>query len=111
MNIYDTANKLAKEIRDSNEYKEYKKLKANIEANPDQKEKVEEFEHLRYKIQIDAMQGNSTNAEENTKLLQDKYAELLKEEEIKKYFEAEIKFNVMIADVNKIIAEAVKDVI
>lgn len=111
MNIYDTANKLAKEIRDSNEYKEYKKLKANIEANPDQKEKVEEFEHLRYKIQIDAMQGNSTNAEENTKLLQDKYAELLKDEEIKKYFEAEIKFNVMIADVNKIIAEAVKDVI
>ena len=57
------------------------------------------------------MQGNSTNAEENTKLLQDKYAELLKDEEIKKYFEAEIKFNVMIADVNKIIAEAVKDVI
>ena len=111
MNIYDTANKLAKEIRDSNEYKEYKKLKANIEANPAQKEKVEEFEHLRYKIQIDAMQGNNTNAEENTKLLQDKYAELLKDEEIKKYFEAEIKFNVMIADVNKIIAEAVKDVI
>ena len=111
MNIYDTANKLEKEIRDSNEYKEYKKLKANIEANPAQKEKVEEFEHLRYKIQIDAMQGNSTNAEENTKLLQDKYAELLKDEEIKKYFEAEIKFNVMIADVNKIIAEAVKDVI
>lgn len=111
MNIYDTANKLAKEIRDSNEYKEYKKLKANIETNPAQKEKVEEFEHLRYKIQIDAMQGNSTNAEENTKLLQDKYAELLKDEEIKKYFEAEIKFNVMIADVNKIIAEAVKDVI
>ena len=33
------------------------------------------------------------------------------DEEIKKYFDAEIQFNVMIADVNKIIAEAVKDVL
>ena len=35
----------------------------------------------------------------------------LKDEEIKKYFDAEIQFNVMIADVNKIIAEAIKDVL
>ena len=41
----------------------------------------------------------------------EKYAELLKDEEIKKYFDAEIQFNVMIADVNKIIAEAIKDVL
>ena len=39
------------------------------------------------------------------------YANVLKDEEIKKYFDAEIQFNVMIADVNKIIAEAVKDVL
>ena len=32
-------------------------------------------------------------------------------EEIRKYFDAEIQFNVMIADVNKIIAEAIKDVL
>ena len=32
-------------------------------------------------------------------------------EEIKKYFDAEMQFNVMIADINKIIAEAVKDVL
>ena len=111
MNIYDTANKLAKEIQESKEYKEYRKLKANIEKNPDQKEKVENFEHLRYKIQIDAMQGNTSTIEDGKKLLQEKYAELLKDIEIKKYFDAEIQFNVMIADVNKIIAEAVKDVL
>ena len=39
------------------------------------------------------------------------YANVLKDEEIKKYFDAEIQFNVMIADVNKIIAEAIKDVL
>ena len=30
---------------------------------------------------------------------------------IKEYFDLEVKFNIMIADVNKIIAEAIKDVL
>ena len=110
MNIYDTANKLAKEIKGSKEYKEYRRLKTHIEENPEQKEKVENFEHLRYKIQVEEMQGNSSNTEEK-RMLQEKYAELLKDEEIKKYFDAEMQFNVMIADINKIIAEAIKDVL
>ena len=110
MNIYDEASKLAGKIRESKEYKEYKKLKENIESNPIKKAQVEEFEHLRYKIQVMAMQGNS-DASESKQMLQEKYAELLKDEEIKKYFDAEIQFNVMIADVNKIIAEAIKDVL
>ena len=87
-----------------------KELKENIESNPVKKAQVEEFEHLRYKIQVETMQG-SGNATEAKQMLQEKYAELLKDEEIKKYFDAEIQFNVMIADVNKIIAEAVKDVL
>jgi len=56
------------------------------------------------------MQG-SGNATEAKQMLQEKYAELLKDEEIKKYFDTEIQFNVMIADVNRIIAEAIKDVL
>ena len=103
MKIYDDAHKLAKQIRESKEYREYKELKENIESNPVKKAQVEEFEHLRYKIQVETMQG-SGNATEAKQMLQEKYAELLKDEEI-------IQFNVMIADVNKIIAEAVKDVL
>ena len=99
MKIYDDAHKLAKQIRESKEYKEYKELKENIES-----------EHLRYKIQVETMQG-SGNSTEAKQMLQEKYAELLKDEEIKKYFDAEIQFNVMIADVNRIIAEAIKDVL
>ena len=110
MKIYDDAHKLAKQIRESKEYKEYKELKENIESNPVKKAQVEEFEHLRYKIQVETMQGSGA-ATESKQMLQEKYAELLKDEEIKKYFDTEIQFNVMIADVNKIIAEAIKDVL
>ncbi|MGN1327300.1 MAG: YlbF family regulator [Clostridia bacterium] len=110
MNVYDTANRLATEIRQSKEYEEYKELKDSINNNTEQKAKVEEFEQLRYKMQLDQMQGINPK-EEDKKALENKYAELLSDDQIKKYFEAEMKFNVLIGDVNKIIAEAVKDVI
>ena len=75
-------------------------------------EKIEEFEHLRYNIQVKAMQGNNdSELQEQNKLLQEKYAELIQDEKIKEYFEAEMQFNVMLTDVNKIIAEEVRDVL
>lgn len=110
MNVYDTANRLAMEIKQSREYEEYKELKNSVNNNADQKAKVDEFEQLRYKMQLDQMQGISPK-EEDRHALESKYAELLSDDQIKRYFESEMKFNVLIGDVNKIIAEAVKDVL
>ena len=110
MNVYDTANKLAKEIRESEEYKSYKKLKDEIMSNPTLKEKIEEFEQLRYEVQLTQYTGENRD-EEKTKKLEEMYAMLVQDEQIKNYFDLEVKFNVMIADVNKIIAEAIRDVL
>lgn len=110
MNVYDTANKLASEIRESKEYLDYKKAKKSIEENLELKNKVEEFEKTRYEVQILAMQGTESIDEKNQKL-QEMYRTLIENKEIKEYFDLEVKFNVMIADVNKIIAESVKDVL
>ena len=52
MNVYDTANRLAREIQESDEYKEYKKTKEAVMSNPDSKQKVEDFEKLRYDVQL-----------------------------------------------------------
>ena len=57
MNIYDTANRLASEIRESNEYKDYKKAKEEITSNPETKSKVNDFEQLRYEVQLLDYQG------------------------------------------------------
>ena len=38
------------------------------------------------------------------------YKILIENKEIKDYFDLEVKFNVMIADVNKIIAESMSDI-
>ena len=39
------------------------------------------------------------------------YNFVTKEPKVKEYFDAEVKFNVLLADVNKIIGDAVKDVL
>ena len=110
MNVYDTANKLASEIRSSEEYLNYKKAKDALESNNELKSKVDEFEKTRYDVQVLAMQGKEANEEKNRKL-QEMYTILIQNKEIKEYFDLEVKFNVMIADVNKIIAESVQDVL
>ena len=110
MNVYDTANRLAQEIRESKEYTDYKKLKKSLMENADTKKKIEDFEKLRYEVQLMQYTGEDKD-EEKTKKLQEMYEVLMKDEQVKQYFDLEVKFNVMIADVNKIIAEAIKDVL
>ncbi len=110
MNVYDTANRLAKEIKESEEYKKYKKLKDEIMSNPTSKKKIEEFEGLRYEVQLMQYTGEKRD-EEKTKKLEEMYTMLIQDKQIKDFFDLEVKFNVMIADVNKIIAEAIRDVL
>lgn len=110
MNVYDTANKLAHELKTSKEYNNYKKLKEEVNNNIELKEKLDKFEKYRYEIQIMAIQGiekDSKKAED----MQSLYAELITNDIMKQYFEAELKFNVLLTDINKIIGEAVQDLI
>ncbi len=110
MNIYDTANKLAQELKQSEEYVNYKIAKETLNLNPELKKKIEEFETARYEAQIVAMQTGK-NDEEKTKKVQQLYIELFENQDAARFFEAETKFNIILADVNKIIGDAVIDVI
>lgn len=110
MKVYDEVNNLAKAIRESQEYLEYKKIKNELFADPDMKKKVEEFEKIRYEEQLLAMQGEEQSSEKMKKL-QELYEILVKNEKVKEFFDKEVRFNVMMADVNKTIGEAIKDVL
>ncbi len=109
MNIYDTANRLAGEIRQSEEYMNYKMAKQALNLNTSLKEKMAEFEKARYEVQILTMQTGKQD-EEKYKKVQDMYKDLIEIEDAKKFFDAETKFNIVIADINKIIGEAIRDV-
>ena len=102
MQVYDTANRLAEELKKSEEYINYKMAKQAINLNLELKKKIQDFEVARYEQQILSMQTGKEDEEKKNKI-QELYSELIQKEEAKKYFEAELKFNVLLGDVNKII--------
>ena len=113
MNIYDTANNLAREIRESDLFKKLKDAKERIYADSEKKEFVEEFDKLKVEVQL--MEIKQQNHEEVNK--EDKrikmaklYNTLIANKDIKEYFDLQVQFNQMMIDINKIIADVVKDV-
>lgn len=110
MNVYDTANQLAQEIQQSEEYMTYKMAKEAINLNYELKNKIDEFEKVRYEAQIVAIQTGKDD-ESKMKHVQELYGELIQNQEASKYFDAEMKFNILIADINKIIGEAIQSLI
>ena len=110
MNVYDTANRLAQELKESEEYINYKMAKEALSLNTELMNKIKEFEAARYDAQVTAMQTGKSD-EEKTKKMQTLYLELIENDEAKRFFETETKFNIILADVNKIIGDAVIDVI
>ncbi len=110
MNVYDTANKLAEEIKQSEEYTNFKKYKNEIESNIELKTKISEFEKKRQQLQLLTIKGEDI-VQEKAIEVQNIYADLIKDDTTLKYFDSEMKFSVLIADVNKIIGDAIKDVL
>ena len=110
MNVYDSANELAQEIQKSEEYITYKMAKEAINLNYELKSKIDEFEKARYEAQIVAIQTGKDD-ESKMRHVQELYGELIQNEEASKYFDAEMKFNILIADINKIIGEAIQSLI
>lgn len=109
MYVYDEANNLAKAIQESREYKEYKEAKEKVSKEPELKAIIDDFEKTRYEVQAMAFQGKDTP--EKMQKLQEMYNVLNNNKKIKEYFDIEVRFNIMLADVNKIISESVKDLI
>ena len=53
MEIYDTANRLAEEIKNSVQYKRLKESKEKLFSDPNKKSLIEEFEKLKQEVQKD----------------------------------------------------------
>ena len=110
MNVYDTANQLAEEIKQSEEYVTYKMAKEAINLNFELKNKIDKFEKARYEAQVSALQTGKDD-ENKMRHVQELYGELIQNQEASRYFDAEMKFNILIADVNKIIGNAIQSLI
>ena len=114
MEIYDTANRLAEEIRNSSQYKNLKQAKEKIMNDSTKRQLVIDFEELKKEVQlIEAQKIKQKKIYKNAKKkkLAKMYNVLIENKDIKEYFDYEIAFNQLMVDVNKIIGNSIKDVL
>lgn len=104
MKIYDEAHNLAKAIKDSEEYQNYKKLHDEINNQESVKSELQLFQTQQIELQKRQLSGEKLT-EEDLASAQSIYDELIKNEIVAQFFDAERKLNLVMADVSKILGE------
>lgn len=103
--VYDVAKELARQMRQSEEYVAYEKAKELATENDTTRALIDEYHRLQIQAQASVVSGQS-----NDELMQklQKVGELLQfDSAASAYLMAEFRLNRMVADVYKILAEAV----
>ncbi|MGI6664464.1 MAG: YlbF family regulator [Christensenellaceae bacterium] len=105
MYVYDRANALAADIKESPEFQEYKALKDEVYADANTKEMLKQYKTMQYEAQALLMAGKQPE-EENLEKMQKLGEVLAFNPRVTEFFAAEYKFNTMVSDIYRIIGEA-----
>lgn len=108
MSVYDTATKLASEIRNSKEYKDFVDNMKGIKKDQNNEYLLGEYKKMAYNLQYATM-NNKKIDKKSIKKMEDIQNKIRYNEKIYNYLLAEEKFNVMMDSINKIIAQAIKE--
>lgn len=104
VNVYDTANRLAAELKQTEEYREFHRLKELAFEDATNKALLEELKRLQFRMQAKAASGERPDEEEMQKLM--KITSLLQlNEDASAYIMAEFRFQKLIADIYKILGD------
>ena len=108
MSVYDTATKLASEIRSSKEYKDFVNNMKEIKSDENNEYLLREYKKTGYNLQYATM-NNKKIDKKSIKKMEEIQNKIRHNEKIYNYLLAEEKFNIMVDSINKIIAQAIKE--
>lgn len=106
MNVYDQAHGLAQAIKGCEEFKQYDKLKQQVDANPELAQQVKDFQAKQLELQARQMAGEQMGPEYMSQM-QQLYAIMTRDPLLAQYLEAQMRFSLMMNDVYQIIGEAI----
>lgn len=110
MNFYDKIHALVKDLKDTPEYVNYMAIKEKVKADVELTEKIKNFRDRQRAEQLKYING--TEMDENVKNeLQQQYSLIIQNPLAVEFFQAEIKLDVLLADMQKILGEGLKDVV
>ncbi len=108
MNPYDYAHNLARALKESNEYKGLLDAKKKLEADPKNKEMLLDFRRCQW--EIEKAKAFQKEVDEVTKRRMAQLAELVSANPtVQEYLMAEFRFGQVMADIQKILSEAVSE--
>ena len=107
MNIYDSAHQLARNIKNSNEYKEFKKYMNELKKDKHASKILEELRNAQLDLQRSQVLGGKIDQNKVNKL-EEIYKMASLNPKISNYLQSELKFMQIMEDINKIIANAVE---
>lgn len=110
MNPYDKVHELVRAIKESDEVKNYTKIKEELYSDDKNKEMIKNFRDMQTEVQSLLMQGKEAD-EQKMEKLQNLYQILVANPKIKEFFDKEVQFDVMLSDIYKIIGEGLKDIL
>lgn len=110
MNFYDKVHELVRCFKETEEYKKYIELKADIKKDGKNYSMLKDFKDKQTKIQMDYINTGKAN-ESVQKELENLYSILIQNDTIRTFFEAEIRLNVLLADMNKIVGEGIQEIV
>ena len=104
MNPYDQAHALARALKDSEEYREYARLKEIAYDDGTNKALLDEYKRLQFRMQAKLASGE-TMPEEDFQRLQQIGALLQFNPDVSAYLLAEFRFQRLLSDIFKILGE------
>ena len=105
MNVYDGAHNLASAIKQSDEFKEFKKYEEQLKANPELEKMINDFQQKSMEIQMKQMSGEELGADA-MQSIQQLYGIVMQDPLAANYMQASMRFSLMMKDVFDIIGEA-----
>lgn len=110
MNFYDKIHGLVKELKDTPEYVNYMIIKEKVKADVDLSSKIKNFRERQRTEQMKYINGSQMDEKVKTELQQE-YSLIIQNPLAVEFFQAEIKLDVLLADMQKILGEGLKDVV
>jgi cell fate (sporulation/competence/biofilm development) regulator YlbF (YheA/YmcA/DUF963 family) len=110
MNFYDKVHELVRFFKETEEYKQFIELKTQIKKDEKTYLMLKDFKDKQNKYQMEYINTGKIN-KENQDEMENLYSIIIQKEELRKLFEIEMKLNVLLADMQKIFGEGVKEII
>jgi cell fate (sporulation/competence/biofilm development) regulator YlbF (YheA/YmcA/DUF963 family) len=107
-NVYDLAHEMARSLKETDQYKNFKAAKAKIDANPELTKMLNDFQEKQMQAQTAMMTGEKPD-EALVQQIQSLYGIVMADPLAAEYIQSEMAFSQIVSDIYGILGKAIQD--